>query len=81
MTGYRDSEILVMCTSVMPNLTVPFPVHSCSAFNDRQKPTLEQMSKLALRVGVSRISARTRGFHAVTKIQPVRVNENTARVK
>jgi len=76
MTGYRESDLLVVCTNVNPNLTVPFPVHECSEFNDRHKPTLEQMSRLALRVNSTRLSARTRGFHAVTKVQPVRVDKD-----
>ena len=75
MVGYRDSDRLVLCTNVMPNLSVPFPVHECSEFNDRHKPSLEQMSKLALRVGPTRLSARTRGFQAVTTLRPVRVKE------
>lgn len=75
MTGYRDSDLLVICTNVNPNLRVPFPVHECSEFSDRHKPTLEQMSRLALRVSPTRLSARTRGFQAVTALRPVRVKE------
>jgi hypothetical protein len=78
MTGFRDSDLLIICTNVNPNLTVPFPVNECSGFNDRHKPTLEQMSWLALRVSQTRLSARTRGFYAVTKLQPVRVEQSEA---
>lgn len=76
MTGHRDSDLLVICTNVHPNLTVPFPVHECSAFNDRNKPTFEQMNRLAIRVNSVCLSARTRGFQALTRLQPVRVDQD-----
>jgi hypothetical protein len=76
MTGYRDSDVLVICTNATPNFTVPFPVQLCSEFSDRNRPTVDQMNRLAIRANQVRHSARTRGFQAVTKVQPVRVNED-----
>ena len=76
ITGYRDSDLLVICTNANPSFAVPFPVHECSEFNDRHRPTIDQMNRLAIRVNSVRLSARTRGFQAVTRVQPVRVDEN-----
>ncbi|HEY2472735.1 MAG TPA: hypothetical protein VGI45_33430 [Terracidiphilus sp.] len=76
MTGFRESDLLVICTNASPNLTVPFPVHECSEFSDRNRPSWEQMDKLAIELNSVRLSARTRGFQAVTRVQPVRVDED-----
>jgi hypothetical protein len=76
MTGYRESDLIVICTNVSPNIVVPFTVAECSEFSDKFKPTWEQMSKLAIELDPVRVSAKTRGFYAVTKVQPVRVEDN-----
>lgn len=76
MSGYRESDLMVICTNVNPNLCVPFPVDECSAFSDKHRPTFEQMNRLAIHVNSVRLSARTRGFQAVTKVQPARVDED-----
>lgn len=76
MTGYRESDLVVICTNVNPNIKVPFPVCECSEFSDRNRPTWEQMDKLAIELNPVRVSARTRGFQAVTRVQPVRVDED-----
>lgn len=76
VSGYRESDLLVICTNVSPNLVVPFTVLDCSEFSDRNRPTFEQMNRLAIRVNSARLSARTRGFQAVTRIQPVRVDDD-----
>jgi hypothetical protein len=72
MTGYRESDLLVICTNINPNIAVPFPVFDCSEFNDKNRPDWEQMKKLAIDIEPTRISSRTRGFNAVTMIQPIR---------
>lgn len=76
MTGYRDSDVLVICTNANPNFAVPFPVHECSAFSDKHRPTFDQMNRLAIAVNSVRLSARTRGFQTVTRVQPLRVDED-----
>ena len=76
ITGYRESDLLVLCTNVNPNLKVPFTVFDCSAFSDKHRPTWEQMDKLAIEFSPVRVSAPTRGFATVTPIQPVRVDED-----
>jgi hypothetical protein len=76
VNGFRDSEVLVICTNVSPNLVVPFTVLDCSEFSDKNKPTWDEMTKLAIEVNPVRVSAKTRGFQTVTKVQPVRVDED-----
>jgi hypothetical protein len=76
MTGYRESDQLVICTNAVPNFTVPFTVMGCSEFSDRQRPTFEQMTKLAIRVAPSRVSRCTNGFATATKVQPIRRNDD-----
>ena len=76
VTGYRESDLLVICTNASPNFRVPFAVYECSEFSDRHKPSWDQMSKLAIEVNPVRVSARTRGFQAVTKIEPIRVDDD-----
>ena len=62
MTGYRESDLLVICTNASPNLVVPFTVMECSEFSDKLRPNWEQMEKLAIEIQPVRISAKTRGF-------------------
>ena len=47
-TGYRESEVLVICTSPDPARVIPFIVHECTEFWDRRRPNWEQMEKLAI---------------------------------
>ena len=76
VTGYRESDLLVICTNATPNFRVPFPVYECSEFSDRHKPTWDQMSKLAIEVDPLRVSAKTRGFYTVNKVEPIRVDDD-----
>ena len=54
MTGYRESEVLVICGNLTPAMAVPFPVYECTDFWDRNRPSWDEMSKLALDFGESR---------------------------
>jgi hypothetical protein len=47
-TGYRESDVLVICTNSSPARVVPFPVYECTEFWDRNRPEYEEMTKLAL---------------------------------
>ena len=47
-TGYRESDVLVICTNSSPARQVPFPVYECTEYWDRNRPDWEQMQKLAL---------------------------------
>jgi hypothetical protein len=60
-TGYRVSEVFVICTNVSPSRVVPFPVHECTDFHDRFRPSWDQMEKLALSFDETRRKA-TPGF-------------------
>ena len=60
-----------------PSFRVPFAVYECSEFSDKHKPSWEQMKNLAIHVNPGRlVSARTKGFYAVTKVKPARDDED-----
>ena len=46
--GYRESDVLVVCTNTSPARLVPFPVHECTEFWDRRRPGYDEMTRLAL---------------------------------
>lgn len=49
--GFRESEVLVYCTYVFDQaIPVPFKVAQCTSHDDRNRPTWEQMEKLAIDV-------------------------------
>jgi hypothetical protein len=50
LNGYRESEMMVVCTATYPDFPVPFVVRECSGYNDKAKPDWEQMEKLAIEV-------------------------------
>jgi hypothetical protein len=50
ITGYRESELIAICTDVHPNLRLPFKVHKCSSYYDKYRPTWKQMEDLAIDV-------------------------------
>jgi hypothetical protein len=87
ITGYRESDFVVICMRTDPNFTVPFAVCECSEFSDKHKPSFEQMKNLAIHVNPGRVvSARTKGFYAVTKVKAAREDkgedeDETARAK
>lgn len=64
-TGYRDSDVLVICTNSSPARVVPFPVHECTEFWDRNRPDYEQMDKLAINMGHNPHRKPTPGFRGV----------------
>jgi hypothetical protein len=50
MRGYRESEMVTICNEVHPNVVVPFSIFDCSGYYDKNRPTWEQMEKLAIHV-------------------------------
>lgn len=48
LSGYRESEVMVVCTATYPDFPVPFVVRECSGYNDRNRPDWDQMEKLAI---------------------------------
>lgn len=64
MTGYRESDLMVICTNTNPNIVVPFTLLECTEFDDKYKPNWEQMKNLAIEIQPVRVSAKTAGFCA-----------------
>jgi hypothetical protein len=38
VTGYRESDVLVVCTLSEPSFRLPFVVRECSDYEDKQEP-------------------------------------------
>ena len=76
MTGYRESDLMVVCTNTNPNIVVPFTMLECTEFSDKHKPNWEQMEKLAIEIQPVRVSTRTRGFNIASPIEPHRESED-----
>src|SRR5258708_19519531 len=62
MSGYRESDLMVICTNTSPNIAVPFTVFDCSEYNDKYRPDWEQMEKLAIGLGEKVKRKPTPGF-------------------
>jgi hypothetical protein len=63
VSGFRESELVVICTEVNPNFPVPFKVQECTNYLDRNRPSYEAMRKLAIYVEPSS-SLKPVGFRA-----------------
>ena len=50
VSGFRESELVVICTGVNPNFAVPFKVQECSKHLDRNRPDYNAMTRLAIHV-------------------------------
>ena len=70
VTGYRESDVLVVCTITSPSIRLPFVVRECSDFEDRHQPDWQQMEKLAIEIQPVRVSKKTRGFHLAEPAKP-----------
>ena len=75
MTGYRESDVVAICTNASPNIVVPFTMYECSEFSDKHKPDWDQMEKLAINIQPVRVSARTAGFSSADPIRTIRAAE------
>ena len=75
ITGYRESDLLAICTNTSPNIVLPFTVSECSSYSDRHRPDWEQMEKLAINIQPVRVSTRTAGFSTSISSVPVTVPE------
>ena len=73
ITGYRESDRLVICNKTSPDFVVPFTVLDCTGFEDKHRPDWRQMEKLAINIQPVRVSARTSGFAvgAASRLVPV----------
>ncbi len=74
MTGYRESDVLVICGNLNPAMVVPFPVQDCTDFWDRNRPSWDEMKKFALNLSTERRKPtpgfRQNGFTSVPVIVP-----------
>jgi len=70
ITGYRESDLLVICNNTSPNIVVPFTVYECSEYSDKHKPNWQQMEKLAIDIQPVRISSKTAGFSTSPMLHP-----------
>jgi len=80
-TGYRESDILVVCTNVYPSIQLLFVVNQCSDFEDKFRPGWEQMEKLAINIQPVRVSKKTRGFNVADTFRPEQPEYEPAAVK
>lgn len=74
MNGYRESEMLIICDDVSPNISVPFTVRECTGYSDKNRPNWDQMEKLAIEV-LPTNSGKATGFSAM-KSKRVRAGED-----
>ncbi len=77
--GFRESEMLVFCECVNPNILVPFKVSECSAHSDKNRPNWEQMEKLAIDVRPA-ASMKPAGFRVVALPSGASADENDEEV-
>jgi hypothetical protein len=70
MTGYRESDHLVICTYSNLNLTVPFPILNCTSFEDRCRPSWMEMQRLAIDLRRMQVTTRTVGFGRTREARP-----------
>ena len=59
--GYRESEMVVICTDVSPNIQLAFKVRECGAYLGRDRPSWDDMKALAINVWPAG-SAKLLGF-------------------
>jgi hypothetical protein len=80
ITGYRESERVVICNKTSPDMVVPFVVLECTSYLDKYRPDWEQMQKLAIDIQPVRISSRTAGFGTLTDARSIRTDESDEEV-
>jgi hypothetical protein len=73
ITGYRESEMITICTRVGPNLVVPFTINTCTGYYDKNKPTWKQMEDLAIDIVPGPL--KPVGFK-IGAFEPLRVKSN-----
>jgi hypothetical protein len=74
MTGYRESELITVCTNVGPNIVVPFQIYECTGYYDKNRPDWQQMQKLA--INVSDAPLKPLGFKVSAGFMPESDEEN-----
>ena len=59
--GYRMGEELVVCRSTEPNTRLEFRVRECSGYNDKTRPSMYEMERIAYPIAPQR-SKEMAGF-------------------
>jgi hypothetical protein len=77
VTGYRESEMIVICTGVSPNIPVPFKVRDCTNYLGRDRPSWDEMKDLAIDV-LPTTSAKKVGFRSDEGVSPEEDRQLTA---
>lgn len=81
IAGYRESDRLVICNKVTPDLAIPFVVLECTSFMDKFRPDWDQMQRLAIDIQPVRISSRTAGFSAITDARSTQTTDGDEEVE
>jgi hypothetical protein len=71
MTGYRESDRLVICNKTSPDFIVPFTMLECTGFEDKHRPDWRTMEKLAIHIRPVRVSSPTSGFSVAAEPRPL----------
>lgn len=79
MSGYRESELVTVCTNVDPNVVVPFKIYDCTGYYDKNRPDWEQMQKLA--IDVSTAPMKPVGFKIAAGFMPENEEDKEAVLK
>ena len=46
--GYRETELLVVCTQLYPERQLHFQVRACTGYVEKNKPVMRQMEEIAI---------------------------------
>ena len=46
--GYRETELLVVCTTLYPERQLHFPVRACTCYLEKNRPVMKQMEEIAI---------------------------------
>jgi hypothetical protein len=80
MTGFRESERIVMCNEVHPNIVVPFVIFECTSYYDKNLPDWEQMEKLAIDVASAPFKTVS-GFNKGSRFREAAMADRVATAK
>lgn len=66
LSGYRESEMMVVCMAGYPDFVVPFVVRECTGFIDKAKPDWDEMKKFAIDISPVKFAKKV-GFRSQEK--------------
>lgn len=73
MSGFRESELLTICNNPDPSIVVPFNIYDCTRYWDKNRPSYNEMQKLAINVSsgntLKPVGFKTGiGFHETVRV-------------